>query len=52
LDADKINKLLFIKRNIRILKEMYPPAVELCVKRNNSTISTDSTLSTTPNKKN
>ncbi len=51
LDADKINNLLFIKRNMRTLKEIYPPAVELCAKRKNSTISTDSPSSTTPNKK-
>jgi hypothetical protein len=43
LDADKVNNLLFIKRNIRTLKEIYPPVVESCTKRKNSFISTDST---------
>ncbi len=51
LDADKVNNLLFIKRNMRRLKEIYPPAVEQCTKRKNSLTATDSTPSTTPNKK-
>ncbi len=51
LDADKVNNLLFIKRNIRTLKEIYPPALEHVTKRKNDLISIDSTSSTTPNKK-
>ena len=50
-DADKINNLLFIKRNIRTLKAIFPPAVEHYAKRKSSLISTDSTPSTTPNKR-
>ncbi|CAF4071187.1 unnamed protein product [Rotaria sordida] len=51
LDANKVNHLLFIKRNLRILKEIYPPPIEQSTKRRSSVISTDSTSSTTPNKK-
>ncbi|CAF3307556.1 unnamed protein product [Rotaria sp. Silwood2] len=51
LDADKVNNLLFIKRNLRTLKEIYPLAIEQSTKRKSSVISTDSTSSTTPNKK-
>ena len=51
LDADKLNHLLFIKRNIQILKGIYPSTAEQCTKRKNSLISADSTPSTTPNKK-
>ena len=51
LDADKINNLLFIKRNIRTLQEIFPPAVEHYAKRKSSLISTDSISSTTPNKR-
>ncbi len=47
LDADKVNNLLFIKRNMRILKKIYSPASEHGTKRNSNLISTDST----PNKK-
>ncbi|CAF1518711.1 unnamed protein product [Adineta steineri] len=50
LDADKVNQLLFIKRNIRILKGLYPSAVEQCTRRKNSSASDDATPSTTPNK--
>ncbi|CAF2958136.1 unnamed protein product [Rotaria sp. Silwood2] len=51
LDADKVNNLLFIKRNLRALKEIYPLAIEQSTKRKSSLISTDSTSSTMPNKK-
>ena len=51
LDADKVNNLLFIKRNMRILKEIYSPAVKQCIKKKISVISSDSTPSTTPNKR-
>jgi hypothetical protein len=51
LDADKVNNLLFIKRNMRVLKEIYPPSVESSKKRKNSLISADSTPSTTTNKR-
>ena len=33
IDADKTNSLLFIKQNIRALKEIFPPAVEHYAKR-------------------
>jgi hypothetical protein len=51
LDADKVNNLLFIKRNIRVLKGIYPSAVEQCTKRKSRLVSADSTPSTSPNKK-
>jgi hypothetical protein len=51
LDADKVNNLLFIKRNIRALKEIDLPVMESCTKRKNSFISTDSTSLITLNKK-
>ncbi|CAF2755359.1 unnamed protein product [Rotaria sp. Silwood2] len=51
LDADKVDHLLLIKRNIRVLKGVYPSAVEQCTKRKNGLISADSTPSTTTNKK-
>jgi len=50
-DADKVNNLLFIKRNMRVLKEIYPPAAEHGTKRKSNLISSDSTASTKPNKK-
>ncbi|CAF2440996.1 unnamed protein product [Rotaria sp. Silwood2] len=46
LDVDKINNLLFIKRNIRTLKEIYAPVVDLSNKRKINLTSTDSTPST------
>ena len=53
LDADKVNNLLFIKRNLRTLKEIYPTPtpVEQASKRKSRVVSTDTTLSTTPQKK-
>ena len=51
LDADKVNNLLFIKRNLRTLKEIYPTPVEQSSKRKSRVISTDSISSTTPHKK-
>ena len=51
LDADKVNNLLFIKQNIRTLREIYPPAIEQASKRKSNLLSTDSTSSTTPSKK-
>ena len=51
IDADKLNHLLFIKRNIRTLKEIFPPAVEHYATRKSNLISTDLTSSTTPNKR-
>ncbi|CAF3410164.1 unnamed protein product [Rotaria socialis] len=51
LDTDKINNLLFIKRNMRVLRDIYPSVVEVCRKRNHSLTSTDSTPTATPNKK-
>jgi hypothetical protein len=51
LDADKVNNLLFIKRNIRTLKEVDLPVIESYTKRKNRFISTDSTSLTTLHKK-
>ena len=51
LNADKVNNLLFIKQNIRTLREIYPPAIEQASKRKSNLLSTDSTSSTTPSKK-
>ncbi|CAF3822945.1 unnamed protein product [Rotaria sp. Silwood1] len=51
LDVDKINNLLFIKRNTRTLKEIYAPVVDLFNKRKINITSTDSTPSTPSTKK-
>ena len=53
LDADKVNNLLFIKCNLRILKGIYPAPTtgEQASKRKSRVVSTDTTLSTTPQKK-
>ncbi|CAF3517065.1 unnamed protein product [Rotaria sp. Silwood1] len=51
LDVDKINNLLFIKRNTRTLKENYAPVVDLSNKRKINITSTDSTPSTPSTKK-
>ena len=50
LDAEKVNNLLFIKRNMRILREIYPSSVEHGTKRKSNLLSVDSTPST-PNKR-
>jgi hypothetical protein len=51
LDTDKINSLLFIKKNMRILKEIYPSVVEVCKKRKLDLSSVDSTHCATSTKK-
>ena len=40
LQTSKVNQLLFIRRNLMVLRELFPPSLELMKKRKNSSAST------------
>ncbi|CAF0739060.1 unnamed protein product [Didymodactylos carnosus] len=40
LQTSKVNQLLFIRRNLSVLRELFPPSIEQIIKRKNSNTST------------
>jgi hypothetical protein len=48
LETEKVNNLLFIRRNLRTLREIFPLAAEEFRKRKHSGVSTESTPSASP----